>query len=56
MMILGFGLNGLWYWIKFTIKVNGYPIIRFWSHFRDIPNIYRLAKEANELNIKRKYY
>ena len=56
MMILGLGLNGLWYWIKFTLKENGYPVSWFWNHFRDIPNMYRLAKSTDEPKTKRKYY
>ena len=56
MMILGLGLNGLWYWIKFTLKENGYPVSWFWNHFRDTPNMYRLAKSTDEPKMKRKYY
>lgn len=56
MMILVLGLNGLWYWIKFTLKENGYPVSWFWSHFRDIPNMYKLAKSTDEPKKKRKYY
>ena len=48
MMILVLGLNGLWYWVKFTLKENEYPVSWFWSHFRDIPNMYRLAKRTDE--------
>ncbi len=55
-LILVLGLNGLWYWIKITLKANGYPVSWFWSHFQDIPNMYRLAKQTIEPNKKRKYY
>lgn len=55
-IVLALGINGLWYWIKFTLKENGYPVSWFWIHFRDIPNVYRLAKRTNEPDKKRKYY
>ena len=56
MLILVLGLNGLWYWIKITLKAKGYPVSWFWSNFRDIPNMYRLAKQTNEADKKRQYY
>lgn len=55
-IILVIGLNGLWYWIKFTLKTNGYPVSWFWNHFTDIPNIYKLAKRTEHPIKKRKYY
>lgn len=56
MMVLVLGLNGLWYWIKYTLKENGYPVSWFWSHFRDIPNMYRLANQTVEPKRRRQYY
>ena len=55
-IILAFGLNGLWYWMKLTLKANGYHVSWFWNHSSDIPNMYRLAKRTEEPIKKRKYY
>lgn len=56
MMIFTLVLNGLWYWIKFILKENGYPVSWFWNHFSDIPNMFHLAKKTEEPDKRRKYY
>ena len=57
LLITGFviGLNGLWYWIKFTLKSHDYEVSWFWNHFRDIPNIFRLARSVENKTEKTKY-
>jgi len=49
------GLNGLWYWIKLTLKSHDYEVSWFWNHFRDIPNIFRLAQTVENKSEKTKY-
>jgi len=56
MIIMVLGLNGLWYWIKITLKANGFPVSWFWNHFQDLPNMYKLAKQTEEPAKKNKYY
>ena len=55
-MILVIGLNGLSYWIKFTLKQNGYEVSWFWNHLRDIPNMWRLAKNTENPTLRKRYY
>lgn len=50
------GLNALWYWMKFILKDNNYPISWFWNHFQDIGNMLDLAKKTKDINKKRKYH
>jgi hypothetical protein len=55
-IVLVFALNGLWFWIKSTLKENGYPVSWFWNHFQDIPNIFGLAIATTDKQAKTKYY
>jgi len=48
--------NILWYWIKFTLKENGYSVNWFWGHFNDIPNMFRLAKKTEDKKTRLRYY
>ncbi len=54
--ILAIVINGLWYWTKVTLQRNGYPVSWFWNHLRDIPNMFRLARETKNPLKKRSYY
>jgi hypothetical protein len=49
-------VNGLGYWIKYTLKENGYEVSWFWGHFRDLINIFHLARCTEEVSAKKKYY
>jgi len=49
------GLNGLWYWNKYTLSQNGYPVSWAFNHFRDIPNMFELAKKTEDPELKKKY-
>ena len=44
--------NLLGYWIKIVIKKNGYTVKFFSGFFRDIKNIFKLAKSSNDRNVK----
>jgi hypothetical protein len=56
MFILVIGLNALSYWIKFTLKQNGYEVSWFWNHMRDIPNIWKLAKNTDNPCLRTRYF
>lgn len=56
MIMLVIGLNGLWYWVKSTLKQNGYEVSWFWNHVRDIPNMWKLAKNTNNPTLRTRYF
>ena len=45
-------LNALWFFIKIVLKHHGYRVSWFTNHFRDIPNIFQLARETENKNEK----
>ncbi|MFT5859315.1 MAG: hypothetical protein ACI865_001416 [Flavobacteriaceae bacterium] len=49
------GVNGIFYWNKYTLKQNGYPVSWFFNHFRDIPNMFDLAKKTEDPGLKKMY-
>lgn len=53
---LAIGITLLGYWIKYTLKQNGYEVRWLSSHLTDIPNIWRLAKRTENPTLKRRYY
>ena len=46
--------NILGYWIKSILKDNNYPV-KYFIHFGDTRNIFRLARSTNDKNSKVKY-
>ena len=55
--------NGLWYYIKFIVRQNGYESHLFWGHFGDIQNLHSLvskeqdaAKKSNLQNLLFAFY
>ena len=48
-------LNALWLFIKIVLKDHGYKVSWFANHFRDITNIFQLARETENKNEKIKY-
>jgi hypothetical protein len=47
--------NGLWYFIKYVVKQNGYETHLFWGHFGDIVNLHRLVNKEQDVSKKREY-
>lgn len=47
--------NILGYWVKSTVKANGYSVKYFSGHFHDTKNLFKLAKLTGDKSIKTKY-
>ena len=48
-------LNLLWYWNKYTLKQNKYPISWFFNHFGDVYNMFKLARKTENIELRKKY-
>jgi len=47
-------VNGLWYYIKYIVKQNGYESHLFWGHFGDIQNLHSLVNKEQDATKKSK--
>jgi hypothetical protein len=47
--------NGLWYYIKYVVRQNGYESHLFWGHFGDIQNLHSLANTEQDTNKKKNF-
>ena len=57
LIVLIIFINILWYWMKLELKSKGYKVGFFtsWSHYKDIPNMHRLARKERDPRSKKKY-
>jgi len=56
LFLIAIVFNILWFWVKFTLKRNGYKTNWFSNHLNDIPNIYRLEKKTEDPRKRKRYY
>jgi H+/Cl- antiporter ClcA len=54
-ILLIFGVNFLWYWIKEELRRNGYKVYYFHSHLQDLSNFSDLIRKTSDPDIKAHY-
>lgn len=54
-MFVVIALNGLWFYIKYVLRQNGYEAQWFSGHLGDIANLHSLHAKEQDLSKKRYY-
>ena len=54
-VLFGVIATGLWYYIKYVVRQNGYESHLFWGHFDDIQNLRNLINKEQDANKKKNF-